>query len=120
MEIINEFHQMIALNKALNYIRFKSTDSDTSELFFSNTIVEMHLQLIEKLREEYKKKGFEIPLDFGYIEEEQDLFNIIITRIRNLTTWSTFDDKTKKEIILLIIKPYSIKENSLQYLMDYK
>lgn len=120
MEIVNKFHEMIALNKALNYVRFTCTASEVQELIFSETIVSMHLRLIDNLRIEYAKEGIEIPEDFGYIEDEGDYFNVIIAQLRNLNSWHKLDDKAKKEIILLMIKPYRIKEVSVNYLINYK
>lgn len=111
---------MIALNKMLNHLRFGNTSGEIQEMVFSPFIVDFHLRLTDKLRQECKKINVEIPEDFGYIEDaKNDSFTAIIGHIRTVADWKQKDKSLKMEIIELIVKPYKIKPATVEFLIDY-
>ena len=80
--------------------------------------VDLHLQILDDLRVEYKKIAIELPFEFGNLEDDNYNMKILKERIKNVNGWNRFSLAKKKDIILLVIKPYKMKNEILEDLIN--
>ncbi len=117
MEELNDY-ELMALNKALFYIRFQCTDGETANIKSSQFLIEAHLKILDRLDVFYKKENITVTYD-TFIEDENDYLNTIIATIRHIDGWHKLSEDVKKEIIYDFVKPFKIKENTINFLINY-
>lgn len=118
MEIKN-MYELIALNKALTFLRFECREYEVQYIAGSPLIKDIHLVVMDNLRELYKKDNIIMPNDFGFIEDNDAYLQTIITTIKNIASWTALSEHLKKDHVNNLISPYKIKDDTLKYLINY-
>lgn len=117
---INDLYELMALNKALVFLRFQCQDYEAQHISGSPLIKNIHLEVMKSLKEMYKKENVFIPDDLGYIEDYNEYLLTIINTIRNINGWYKLEESIKRTQIEILISPYKIKENTLKFLINYE
>ena len=114
---IEETAELIALQKALNFIKFGEDEEDKNLLSGSPFIGSLLKKVTDELIDYYKKSSPKFTGEWGYIEDYQHKFLVIMNRVSKDENWQTFTNDTKRNIIVEYCFPYSIREESILMLL---
>ena len=114
---IEEIAELIALQKALNFIKFGEDDEDKNLLSGSPFIGSLLKKVTAELVDYYKKFSPNFTGEWGHIEDSQHNFLIIKEKISREENWKTLTNDIKRKIIVEYCFPYSIREESILSLL---
>ena len=107
---IEETAELIALQRALNFIKFGEDEEDKNLLSGSPFIGSLLKKVTDELVDYYKKFSPNFTGEWGYIENNQHIFLIIKNRTVEEKDWKTLSNDVKRSIIIEYCFPYKIKE----------
>ena len=117
---IEETAELIALQKALNFIKFGKDEENKNLLSGSPFIGSLLKKVTDELVDYYKKFSPTFTGEWGYIEDNQHIFLLIRNRIVEESDWGILSNDIKRNIIVEYCFPYKIKEESIFLLMGNK
>ncbi len=110
---IEDNSELIALQKALNFIKFGEDQEDKIMLCGSPHISKLLQQVTNALIEHYRKYVPTFSGEWGNIEEAPHILHQIKKNIDNMDNWNNNTNDMKKKIIIEFCSPYSIKEETI-------
>ena len=110
-----ETHELIALKKALFFIKFGDDETEKSFLAGSPIINKLLADTHNSLLEYYQKKLPSYSGEWGWIEEKTDLLNAVIEHIKNIEerNWNQLATEIKHKVVKDLCFPYSISEKTI-------
>ncbi|GGH26801.1 hypothetical protein GCM10011418_36310 [Sphingobacterium alkalisoli] len=109
---INKEHELNILTKIFSIIKYKIIDDRTSELAVSPITTELFNRVIEDFAPLIEKRGG--VLKYGYIEDSPEELNAIKYHLSNIESWETLDNQVRKSVIVNLVCPYEIREDTLE------
>jgi hypothetical protein len=114
---IEETSELIALQKALNFIKFGEDKEDKHLLSGSPFIGSLLKKVTEELVEYYKKFSPSFTGEWGYIENHPHILIVIKNRINEDKDWRNLTNDVKRSMIKEYCFPYSVKEDTILLLL---
>lgn len=115
----NHHAELIALSKALNFIKFRCHDSDCSHLAGSPYIGDLFKNVLIELEPYYKKSNIEANVTDIYIDDDAQALDAIRYHITNVSSWNEIANEQKKSVLKEYIKPFKFTKNTIKVLLDY-
>lgn len=118
MEIEMNNYELMAINQALFFFRFKCLDSEAVNVKCSSFLANAHQNILVKLNEFYIEEGIVVNYD-GFIEDQDENYmQAIIATIKNIEHWTNLSSEIKIEQIIVLTLPYKIKDETIEYLIN--
>ena len=115
-----ETHELIALKKALFFIKFGNDETEKSFLAGSPIINKLLEDAHNSLLEYYQKIRPGYSGEWGWIEEKTDLLNAVIEHIKNIEerNWSQLTIEIKHEVVKNLCFPFKVTNNTLEKIIS--
>ena len=104
--------EIIALSKALRFVRFQSEDYDAREFAGSPLIAEVHKRVSEAAGEYYKSKNIPFQDEWPSIESIKSYLKVIKIHIKNVNNWRELKPEHRDSFLKTLVYPYKISDET--------
>ena len=111
--------ELIALSKALGFVRFQSQEYEVRYLAGSPHIAEIYKRICEAAGEYYKSKNIPFPDEWPFIESIRGYLDTIKVHIKNTDNWKELKPDQRDSFLKTLIYPYKIAEGTLSELIRF-
>ena len=115
---IKEDYEIIALVKALGFIKFHFDDYSMVEFAASPFIGEIYKKACDASAEIHKKFNAPYPAEWDGIDNKKPYLKAVLIHISNINNWNTLSDDLKIAGVKTLAYPYTIKEETIQDLIS--
>ena len=112
---LTDLSELVVLNKALLYVKFKASDDDSTYLSNSPILNSLLDKVQEALAEKHAVE-FDISKSL-FLKNHKAIKELVLTKTKNLTGWDEFDLRIKKESLRTIAYPYKISDEEIEELL---
>ena len=109
---INNIQELIALSKALVFIKFGDDENERRFLASSPYINQLLKEASNALTNDYKKKNPHYKGEWGKIEDKHDYLEQVKKHIKSIDNWEKLSMDTKMSIIKTLCYPFNILDDT--------
>lgn len=122
MLVIKERHELIALLKALGFVKYHCQDYDCREIAGSPIINQLLRETKSALRPFLEASGIkdEVRLGWGLIDKYPEYISTIKTHLSNVENWSDLSEEIKREAIIDFIEPMISSDEVVSELLNWR
>lgn len=122
MLVIKERHELIALLKALGFVKYHCQDYDCRELAGSPIINHLLRETKSALRPFLEASGIkdEARLGWGVIDKYPEYISTIKTHLSNVENWSDLSEEIKRAAIIDFIEPMISSDEVVSELLNWR
>ena len=115
---IEKIDELLALRKALFFIKFVSEDTEAHYLAGSPILGSLLEKINEELQPFLVKKGIKSETFYGYIEKHNSFIDAIKRHTKNILHWDELDKDAKVQTIKTLASPYEIKNETIMNIIS--
>jgi hypothetical protein len=105
--------ELIALSKALQFVRFQSKDYEARHLAGSPHIAEVYKRISEATGEYYRSLNVPFPNEWPSIESINGYLDVIKIRIKDTDNWNDMQSDQRDSFLKTLVYPYKISDGTL-------
>jgi hypothetical protein len=111
--------ELVALSKALQFVRFSSEDYDAKEFAGSPHIAEVYKRVCEATNEYYKSLNIRVSEEWPFIETVKGYLNVVKVHIKHTNNWPDLQPSQKDLYVKTLIFPYKVSDKTISELIQY-
>ncbi|MCR9015011.1 hypothetical protein [Aquiflexum gelatinilyticum] len=110
--------ELLALLKALEFVKYQSKDYESRYLAGSPIIGELYRKISESLHKYYEEIHIPYSKEWVNIESIPAYLNVISNHIANIDNWKDLSEESKIEVVKVFIYPFKVEDSTLVKLIE--